>query len=210
MFKLIEKYEINGNISKGEHKRYSPGEICTINTANCQIYIKIIREDSVISLLKSYLDLSFDVLHAVTVNKYVDINDIRLFNLRPVALFSNFKLTTSSGKHLEDINFAHIVYLMYKLLTSNKGSDDLSLGFERGSGRRQRECTNNKNVNEKYHVRIMLKDMIGFAEHQEKATFGLEYRLTLTRNSDNAVLNKGNATNNGKIKSKIIDWYTPQ
>ena len=44
---------------------------------------------------------------------------------------------------------------------------------------------------------------------QEKATYGLRYKLTLTRNSDNAVLNKGNATNNGKNKINAIEWYVP-
>ena len=42
----------------------------------------------------------------------------------------------------------------------------------------------------------MLKDIFGFAEHQERSTHGLGYKLTITRNSDNAVLNKANATNN--------------
>ena len=33
----------------------------------------------------------------------------------------------------------------------------------------------------------MLKDVFGFAELQEKATCGLGYKLTLTRNKDDAV-----------------------
>ena len=69
--------------------------------------------------------------------------------------------------------------------------------------------TNIKTQKEKFHVRIYLKDVFGFAEYQEKATYGLGYKLTLTRNSDNAVLNKGNATNNGKIKINAIEWYVP-
>ena len=28
----------------------------------------------------------------------------------------------------------------------------------------------------KYHVKIMLKDVFGFAEHQEKATYGVGYK----------------------------------
>ena len=40
--------------------------------------------------------------------------------------------------------------------------------------------------------------MFGFAEYQEKGTYGLGYKLILTTNSDNAVLNKDNATNIGK------------
>ena len=56
---------------------------------------------------------------------------------------------------------------------------------------------------------IFLKDILGFAEHHEKSTYGLGYKLTLTRNSDNAVLNKGNAINNAKIKINSTDWYVP-
>ena len=98
---------------------------------------------------------------------------------------------------------------MYKLLTSSKCCDDLSIGFDRDRGRRQRELTNNKTQKGKYHVRIYLKDIFGFAEYQEKATYGLGYKLTLTRNTDNAVLNKANATNNGKVKYNAVEWYVP-
>ena len=184
-------------------------EISTINTTNSQVYNNIPREHSVISLLNSYLELNFDVLHAATNNRYRDGNNIRLVNLGPIALFSNYKLTTSSGKHLENIDHAHIVSLMYKLLSSSKGSDDLCIGFDRDRGRRQREMTNNKTQKGKYHVRIYLKDVFGFAEYQEKATYGLGYKLTLTRNTDNAVLNKDNAINNDKIKINAIEWYVP-
>ena len=189
MFQLIDKYEINRDILKCDYIRYSPSEISTVNTANSQIYINIPREDSVISLLNSYLDLNFDVLHAATNNRYADNNDIRLVNLGPIALFSNYKLTTSSGKHLEDVSHSHIVSLRYKLITTAKGFDDLSIGFDRDRGRRRNELANNKNIKGKYHVRVHSKGIFGFAEHQEKATYGLGYKLTLTRNSDIAVLN---------------------
>ena len=209
MFKLNEKYEINRDILKCDYVRYSPSEICTINTTNSQVYINIPREDSVISLLNSYLELDFDVLHAGTNNRYVDGDNIRLVNLGPIALLSNFKLTTSSGKHFENIDHAHIVSFMYKLLTSSKGSDDLSIGFDRDRNRRQRELTNNKTQRGKYHVRNYLKDVFGFAGYQEKATCGLSYKLTLTRNTNNAVLNKDNAINLGRIKINAVEWYVP-
>ena len=101
-----------------------------------------------------------------------------------ITLFSNFKLTTSSGEHLEDISHAHLVSLMYKLITSSKDSNDLSIGFNRSRNIRKDEIALNKNVKSKYHLRIMLKDVFGFAECQEKATYGLGYKLTLTRNKD--------------------------
>ena len=173
MFKLSEKYQIDRRIVKFDYIRYSPSEISTIKTANSQIFINIPRGESLISLLKSFLDLNFDLLDAATNNRYVDGDDIRLINLAKSALFSNFKLPTSSGKHLENIDHAHIVSLMYKLLTSSRGSDDLSLCFDRDCIRRQRELTNNKNTKGKYQVRNYLKGFFGFAEHQEKVIFGL-------------------------------------
>ena len=115
MFKLNQNYENNRDILKCDYIRYSPSEISTINTANSQVYITIPGEDSVISLLNSYLELNFNVLHATTNNRYVDGNNIRLVNLGPIGLFSNYKLTTSSEKHLEKIDHAHIVSLLYKL-----------------------------------------------------------------------------------------------
>ena len=178
MFKLSGNYEIDRRILKYDYLRYSPAEISTINTANSQIFINIPREDSVIPLLNSYIELNFDVLRDDNSNRYVDANDIRLVNLGPIALFGNYKLTTLSVKHLEEIGHAHIVSLMYKLLTSSKDSDDLSIRFDRNRGRRKNELTTNKKIKGKYHIRIYLKDVFGFAEHQEKGTYGLGYKLT--------------------------------
>ena len=87
--------------------------------------------------------------------------------------------------------------------------NDLSIGFDRDRTRRRNELTNNKNIKGRYHVRIYLKDLFGYAEHQEKATYGLGYKLTLTRNTDNAVLNKDNATILGKVKIIATEWYVP-
>ena len=44
---------------------------------------------------------------------------------------------------------------------------------------------------------------------KEKDSFGLVYKLTLTRNSDNAVLNKDNATNICRKKFNAIEGYVP-
>ena len=96
---------------------------------------------------------------------------------------------------------------MYILITSAKSSDDLFIGFDQDRGRRQRELTNNENLKGKCHIRFMLKDIFGFAKHMEKATCGLNYKLTITRNSDNAVLNKDNAINTGKTKINAIELY---
>ena len=209
MFKLNENYEVDRRILKCDYIRYSPAETSTIKTPNSQIYINIHREDSVISLLNSYLDLNFEVIKRADNSRYANGNDIRLVNLAPIALFSIFKLRTHSGKHLEDIIHAHLVSLMYKIITSSKDSNDLSIGFDNSRNRRRDELTLNKNIKGKYHVKIMLKDVFGFAEHQEKATYGVGYKLTLTRNKDEAVIDKANGIADARIKIDHIHWYVP-
>ena len=124
-------------------------------------------------------------------------------------MFSNFRLTTSSGKHLEDISNAHLVSLMYKLITSSKDSNDLSIGFDYSRNRRRDELALNKNIKGKYHVKILLKVVFGIAEHQEKATYGLGYNLTLTRNKDDAVIDKAGGIADARIRIDHIHWYVP-
>ena len=99
-------------------------------------------------------------------------------------------MTTTSGKHLEDISHARTVYLLYKLITSVRGTGDLSIEFDQDCRRRQQQLTNNKNMKGKYHVRIMLEDVLRFAEHQRKTTYGLGYKLTLRRIRDDTILDK--------------------
>ena len=98
---------------------------------------------------------------------------------------------------------------MYNLISSAKDSVDLSVGFDRDRWRRQRELTNNKDIKVKFHVRIKLKDIVGFAEHQEKATLGSGYKTTLTRNKDNVALQKVMATPDGRIEIDHVHWYVP-
>ena len=141
------------NILKGDFIRCSPSEISTINTPNSQIHINIPKAASVIRWLKSYIGLSFDVLHAATNDRYADIDDIRLVNLGPTSLFSFYKLTSSSRKPPENIEHDHIACLMYKVLTTGRGCDVLSIGFDRSCDRRQRELTKNKNVKVEFHDR---------------------------------------------------------
>ena len=119
---------------------------------------------------------------------------------------SLYKISTSSGKHSEGFSEAHILSLLYEIIINARDTDDLSIGFDRSRARRKQEMTNNKKVKGKYHVKNYSKAFFGFAELQEKDIYGLGYKLTLTRASDNSVLNKGNEINIAKIKINSIDW----
>ena len=61
---------------------------------------------------------------------------MNIINLGPIASFSNYKKTTSSGKHLEDTSHTHIVSSSYKLINFSKDDEDLSNGFDRNRDRR--------------------------------------------------------------------------
>ena len=52
-------------------------------------------------------------------------------------------------------------------------SDDLSIGFHRSNGVRERELTNNETTKSYCHGRTYLKDVFGYAEHHNDCTYGL-------------------------------------
>ena len=119
-------------------------------------------------------------------------------------------MTTSNGKHLEDISHAHNVSSMYNLISSAKYGNDLSVGFDGSRDRRQQKLTSNKKVKDKYHARILLKDVFGFVECMEKATYGLGYKLTPTRKKDDAVIDKTMGLAAARIQIHHIHWFVPQ
>ena len=69
--------------------------------------------------------------------------------------------------------------------------------------------TSNKNIKGKYHLKILLRGVFGFAEHQEKAIYGLGYNLTLTGNKDDAVMDKPVGIADATFKIDHIHWYVP-
>ena len=98
---------------------------------------------------------------------------------------------------------------MLKLKNSCKGSDYLSSGFDCSRGRRRLELNDYKNVLEKHFVRNNLGDVLGFAEWQQNAIYGLGYTMTKVRNNDNVVINRDNATANAKILIAGTILYIP-
>ena len=99
-------------------------------------------------------------------------------------------MTTNSGKLLDEKNYAQNVSLMCEIKNSVKDSNDLSTGFHRDRDMKERVLTNNKNGKRENHVKITLREIFCFAGHQEKATYGWGYILTLNMNSKNAMLSK--------------------
>ena len=79
---------------------------------------------------------------------------------------------------------------MYKVISSSRDSDDLSIGFQRNIEARETELIDNKTTKGNYHVRIYLKDVFGFAERQDNCTYGLVSNLPLQRIKDERVFSQ--------------------
>ena len=207
MFSLKNKYTLEKPILKIDFIKYSPSSLATVNNANSNISVSLPREDAYICLQNSFISLEFEVLKNNN-TRFADGDEINLVNFGPISLFSEAKLTTSSGKHLEKIDNLHPISLMIKLLTSTSQTSQLFYGFEESTVVRRQELTNNKNEKGTFFVRIKLKDLFGFAD-QEKITYGLGYTLTLKRNTNNDAILRGAGVDATKIDIKDISWYIP-
>ena len=207
MFSLKNKYTFEKPIHKIDFIKYSPSSLATVNNNNSNISISLPREDAYICLQNSFISLEFEVLKNNN-TRFADGDEIGLVNFGPISLFSEAKLTTSSGKHLEKVDNLHLISLMYKLLTSTKSTSQLMYGFEEDTTIRRQELTNNKNEKGTFFVRIKLKDLLGFAD-QEKITYGLGYTLTLKRNTNNDAILRSVGVDAAKVVIKDIGWYIP-
>ena len=129
-------------------------------------FFNIPREESATPLKDSYFELDFNVTHCAGASAQYNVGDrIRLVNPCPIALFNKYRLASSSIKEIEEIDIAHVTCLMHKLFSSSRDSDDLSIGFHRSNGVRERKLFHFKTTERSYHVRFYLKDIFGFAEN---------------------------------------------
>ena len=75
------------------------------------LFVNIPSKSSKLSL-KWSLETDFEVEKGDIDQVTADISDKKLVNLGPIALFSEFKLSTSSGKETETDEKAHVYCLM--------------------------------------------------------------------------------------------------
>ena len=205
MFSLKSEYTLEKPIHKIDFIKYSPSSLATVNNANSNISISLPREDAYTCIQNSYISLDFEVLKNDN-TRYANGDEISLVNFGPVALFSEAKLTTCSGKHLGKLDNLHPISLMYQLLTSTQQTSQLMYGFDESENTRRLEIPNHKTEKGTFFVRIKLKDLFGFAD-QEKLTYGLGYTLTLKRNTNNDVIIRGAGVDAAKVVVKDIAWY---
>ena len=111
MFSSKSEYTLKKPIHKIDFIKYSPSSLATVNNANSNISVSLPREDAYICLQHSFISVEFEVPKNDD-TRFNDGNEISLVNFGPVALFSEAKLTTSSGKQLEKVDNLHPISLM--------------------------------------------------------------------------------------------------
>ena len=121
----------------------------------------------------SYHELDFSVTdRAVGPAGYANGDHIRLVNLGPIAIFNKYRLTSGSGREIEELDKPHVNSLIYKTIKTSKISDDLSIGFHRDITT-LKKLNNNKKSKGVYHARLRFRGVFSFAEHQNDCTYGL-------------------------------------
>ena len=110
MFSLKSKYTLMKPIHKIDCE-HSPSSLAPINNNISNVSISLPREDANICLQHSFIRVEFEVPKNDN-TRYNNGDEISLVNFGPVALFSEAKLTTSSGKHLEKVDNLHPVSVM--------------------------------------------------------------------------------------------------
>ena len=94
-----------------------------------QTFQSVCQEKLHIFVNKFIYILDFDILKQDD-TRYADDDQTSLLNFGSVALFSEAKLTTSSGKNLEKVDDLHIKKIMHKLITSQQQTSEVMYAFE--------------------------------------------------------------------------------
>ena len=140
IFALKNIYAFGIPIHKIDFIKYSRSSLATINNNNSNFSICFPREDVYVCLQNAYISLELEVFKNNN-TRYIDNDQTSLVNFGPIALFSEAKLVTSSGSHLEKVDNLHTVCLMYKLLTSNQQTRQVHAflnGFEESENREEK------------------------------------------------------------------------
>ena len=132
-FNLDTTYGYYNDIHKSKIIKYTPNNLAAIKTANTNINIILNREENLLNIHDSYLEIEFVVSNNAG-GVFANDANIRLVNYDMMAIFSSVKLVTSCGRKIKYIDPCHPNLLMYKLLTST--DDEYESGFVRNQGNR--------------------------------------------------------------------------
>ena len=115
---------------------------------NTQIFTDVQGEESAKILKDSNTEIEFEEsLYNAPHGDYEYVEVIKLVISALIALLNEHDISNSSGKHSNSVdNNAHILGSLYKINTSSKHSNYLSIGFDQSNARRKLQLTDYKDA----------------------------------------------------------------
>ena len=114
LFSLKNEHALDKPIHKIDFSKFSPNSLATINNNNSNISISLPREGAYNCLQNLCIPVDFEILMQDD-TRYADGDKINLYNFGDFALFSEAKLTTSSGKQWKKVDKLPIISIMHNV-----------------------------------------------------------------------------------------------
>ena len=237
ILQITEDIPVDDSIYEYEYKEYNPlaGNIGDLNRGSIVIVIE--SQDIYTHPAESFLIVEGELIKDDG-TRYVNDDEVALINNGIMYLFSDvrYHLASHEIEVLQNPGHATTMLGMLKFpddfsksqglnqcWIKDTGAGDGNTGANGNDGFKLRrnyiinmpEDENGNSNKGKFNFKIPLKYFFGFCEDYRKTIYGMQQRLTLTRNGDNdAILRRnaavgGGAAANGKVNLTKISWFMP-
>ena len=234
ILQLTEDIPVDDSIYEYEYKEYNPiaGNTADLNRGSITIVIE--SQDIYTHPAESFLIVEGELIKDDG-TRYLVNDEVALINNGIMYLFSDvrYHLASHEIEVLQNPGQATTILGMLKFPDDFSKSQGLNQCWIKDTGLGDGDTGNNGNegfklrrnyiINMpdgadnkgKFSFKIPLKYFFGFCEDYRKILYGMQQRLTLTRNGDNdAILRRnaaagGVAAANGKVNLTKISWFMP-
>ena len=223
ILRITDPILADDSIYEYEYKEYNP--ISGTNLDRGSIVINIEAQDAYTHSSESYLIIEGRLTkNDVGSTSYGDNDVITLINNGMMYLFSDVRYylasheievlqnpghaTTMLGllKYPDDFSKSQgLNQLWYKDIARNAILDIANVGFYI----RHNYIINSPDPNGTFSLRIPLKHFFGFCQDYTKVIYGMQQKLTLTRDNNNNAIFRAAAVDEGKIMIEKISWFMP-
>ena len=226
ILQITEDIPVDDSIYDYEYKEYNPITGTDLNRGS--IVLTIESQDIYTHPAESFLVIEGELVKNNN-NFYEDVDNITLINNGIMYLFSDVRYhlasheievlqnpghaTTMLGllKYPDDFYKAHGLNQLWIKDTNVEPNQETNKGFDK----RHEYIIRSSDPKGSFSFKIPLKHFLGFCEDYKKILYGMQQRLTLTR--DNNIIFKGTKTVNnavvvidiGKVDIKRIRWFMP-
>ena len=237
ILQITEDIPVDDSIYEYEYKEYNPiaGNTGELNRGSIVIVIE--SQDIYTHPAESFLIVEGELIKKNDGSRYLEDDEVALINNGIMYLFSDvrYHLASHEIEVLQNPGHATTILGMLKFPDDFSKSQGLNQCWikDTGAGGGNTDINDNINRNDgfklrrdyiinmpegdnkgKFSFKIPLKYFFGFCEDYRKILYGMQQKLTLTRNGDNdAILKRnaavGGAAADGKVNLTKISWFMP-